>query len=242
MVRENGKLVPIGEAARRLGVSVDTLRRWDTGGYLKPTVKTAAGYRFYSSTKLDFFLSDLASAGLEWADKNTPIQPKAYCERSSAFQARLDKFSKELFEIKELADIAPLIVAVCGEIGNNSFDHNLGNWPDVPGVYFAYDTAKRLVVLADRGRGILATLRQVRPELQTDEKALEMAFTEVVSGRAPEARGNGLKFVRRVSTKYPIHVAFQGGSAKLELEQDERGVHILQAADPIRGCFAIIRF
>lgn len=241
MVRENGKLVAIGEAARRLGVSVDTLRRWDAEGYLKPTVKTAAGYRFYSSTKLDFFLSDLVSTGFDWTEKNTQIPAQAYCERSSIFQARLDRFAKELFDMHGFAELAPLIVAICGEIGNNSFDHNLGNWPDMPGVYFAYDTAKRLVVLSDRGRGVLTTLRHVRPSLQTDEAALEVAFTEVVSGRAPEARGNGLKFVRRVVTNYPVHVAFQSGTAKLELEKNEKSLHIRRAS-PIQGCFAIIRF
>ena len=36
-------------------------------------------------------------------------------------------------------NIVPLIVAVAGEIGNNSFDHNLGKWPDSPGVFFGFD-------------------------------------------------------------------------------------------------------
>jgi len=35
------------------------------------------------------------------------------------------------------------------------------------------------------------------PELSTDEEAVRTAFTKVVSGRAPESRGNGLKFVRK---------------------------------------------
>lgn len=42
-------LVPIGEAARRLGVSLDTLRRWDEEGKLR-VVRTLGGQRrFYEA-------------------------------------------------------------------------------------------------------------------------------------------------------------------------------------------------
>ena len=225
-----------------LGVSLNTLRRWDASGYLRPAMRTAGDQRRYSLTQLRIFLSDLVQIGFDWADHQTEVPTQTYCERSSIFQARLDKFSKQLFEISDLRETAPLIVAVCGEIGNNSFDHNLGNWPDVSGVYFAYDIAKRLVVLADRGRGILATLKQVRPALNDDAQALRVAFTEILSGRAPEARGNGLKFVRKVAMDYSIHVAFQSGSAKLELEKGDSGLEIMQAIEPVRGCFVVVRF
>ena len=39
-------LLPIGEAARQLGVSVDTLRRWSNGGRI-PTVVLPNGQRRY---------------------------------------------------------------------------------------------------------------------------------------------------------------------------------------------------
>jgi len=242
VAKADNKLVAIGEAAKRIGVSIDTLRRWDAIGYLRPDIRTEAGYRYYTTTKLELFLSDLVKVGFDWAENNTPISSQVYCERSSIFQARLDKFSKQLFDLPTLKEIAPLIVAVCGEIGNNSFDHNLGNWPDVPGVYFAYDTAKRLVVLADRGRGLFTTLHRVKPDLVDDADALKVAFTEILSGRAPEARGNGLKFVRKVARDYPVHVAFQGGAAKLELEQGQEDLDIMKAANEVRGCFAVVRF
>lgn len=239
---EREKLVSIGEAAEMLGVSLNTLRRWDASGYLRPTTRTVGDQRRYSLTQLQLFLSDLVRLGFDWAEHQVDVPIQTYCERSSIFQARLDKLSRQLFEISDLKETAPLIVAVCGEIGNNSFDHNLGNWPDVPGVYFAYDTAKRIVILADRGRGILTTLKQVRPTLATDTEALKVAFTEILSGRAPEARGNGLKFVRKVAMDYPIHVSFQSGSAKVEIEHGSSVLEIEKASEPVRGCFAVVRF
>ena len=35
------------------------------------------------------------------------------------------------------------------------------------------------------------------PGLSDDQAALDMAFEQYVSGRSPERRGNGLKYVRR---------------------------------------------
>ncbi len=51
------------------------------------------------------------------------------------------------------------------------------------------------IIIADRGRGIMETLKKVKPGLANDMDALTVVFTERISGRAPEARGNGLKFV-----------------------------------------------
>ena len=48
----NRGLLPIGEAAKRLGVSVATLRVWDRQGLLKPT-RTLGGHRRYSVADLE---------------------------------------------------------------------------------------------------------------------------------------------------------------------------------------------
>ena len=45
------RLVPIGEAAKILGVAITTLRRWDKTGRLTPE-KTASGHRRYDILKL----------------------------------------------------------------------------------------------------------------------------------------------------------------------------------------------
>lgn len=95
---------------------------------------------------------------------------------------------------------AALLTALVGEIGNNCFDHNLGHWPDVAGCWFDYsiDTKTIWVVVADRGRGIFDSLKSVDSSLQNSQEALQTAYTKIISGRFPEKRGNGLKFVSAV--------------------------------------------
>lgn len=235
------ELVTISEAASILGVSIDTLRRWDKSGKLKPT-KSTGGHRIYYRTQLELYLNDLFSQAKDWVFKNTEMPPQFYCANSAAFQTKLATMQDMLASVRELTPLFPLVVAVAGEIGNNSFDHNLGNWPDVSGVFFGYDIQKRVVVLADRGRGILATLKRVRPKLDTDEAALRTAFTEIVSGRAPESRGNGLKFVRKVVAENPIGLLFQTGAAELILKKDSAELDMKHNPKSFRGCLALITF
>ena len=75
----------------------------------------------------------------KWTVDNGDVPEDYYCPNSAVFQTRLIKMQTELGQTKDevLKKIFPLIVAVAGEIGNNSFDHNLGNWPDTPGVFFS---------------------------------------------------------------------------------------------------------
>ena len=47
-----GRLVPIGEAARLLGVSATTLRAWDRAGLLRPW-RTLGGHRRYAPADLE---------------------------------------------------------------------------------------------------------------------------------------------------------------------------------------------
>ena len=46
------RFLKIGEAAKILGVSIQTMRRWETTGYLKPDRKSEGGTRYYSPDKL----------------------------------------------------------------------------------------------------------------------------------------------------------------------------------------------
>jgi len=86
--------------------------------------------------------NNLEKLGYDWirseADK-IDVSSDHYCQTRDIFQARLERMQKDLLgsgKMKE--DNIYIISAIAGEIGNNSFDHNLGNWPDVPGVFFAY--------------------------------------------------------------------------------------------------------
>ncbi len=141
-----------------------------------------------------------ALEGHRWYANDSGENGDQVCSTRDLFQARLDTMYRELI-VHSLNDSeAALLTAVAGEIGNNCFDHNLGQWRDIHGAWFQHglDGKSCWVVIADRGQGVLASLKRVLPTLQSDQEALEVAFQRQISGRSPERRGNGLKFVRSV--------------------------------------------
>ena len=96
--------------------------------------------------------------------------------------------------------------------------------------------------MADRGQGLLKTLRKVKPELKNDNQALQTAFTEVISSRMPEARGNGLKFVRQVISDNPFNLEFFTGSAKLSMTQGSAKLNIKNSDINYHGCISLVTF
>lgn len=239
------ELLSIGEVAKLLSVSIDTLRRWDKSGKLKPTREAGArGHRYYLRRDIEAYQNDLLALARGWITGSPKIPDEYYCSNSAVFQSRLIKLQGRLGDTEDegLKRIFSLIVAVAGEIGNNSFDHNLGNWPDVSGIFFGFDINKRQIVLADRGQGILTTLKRAKPELRSHSEALRVAFTEVVSGRAPEERGNGLKFVKNVVENNPMQIVFETGDAGLEIKQGVHDLVIKKVVPSFRGCLASIKF
>ncbi len=236
------KLLNIREAAEFLGVSVDTLRRWDKSGKLAAVRKNGGTHRYYREDDLLVLTSNLVKLANDWFTEDIELPSQFYCANRAVFEARLIKMQDDLARANIAESLFPLVVAITGEIGNNSFDHNIGRWPDIPGVFFGYDIVKRKIALADKGLGILATLSRVRPELITDEEALRVAFSEIVSGRAPEARGNGLKFVREVIAGNSMSLFFKTGDAELRLKKNVRELDIKKSNVSIGGCLAIIEF
>lgn len=243
MHRLQNTLISIGDTARSLGVSIDTLRRWDSAGRLPSVRSGPRGHRYYRQSDIEQSLQDVHAVAKNWAQAFHAVEPalEIYCQTRDVFQGRLEQFQSKLGRIAPLK-IVSLVTAAAGEIGNNSFDHNLGNWPDIPGIIFSYNIQNKIVVLADRGQGILATLKRVRPELISANEALKVAFTETVSGRFPESRGNGLKFVRSIIIDSPFTLYFQTGDAYLYLKQHDKEVFVQQAKILIRGCFVTIGF
>ncbi|MBI2638736.1 hypothetical protein HYW83_04050 [Candidatus Peregrinibacteria bacterium] len=134
-----------------------------------------------------------------------------------------------------------LLISTVGEIGDNSYAHNLGNWSDIPGIFFAYDLNKKVIVLADRGRGILETLKFVRPALKSHKEALKVAFTEIISGRFPERRGNGLKSVVQNILASDVSLTFRTGDAELNLKKGDLELNITEC-ETFHGCFAVLKF
>lgn len=178
----------------------------------------------------------------EWLRKDNGesfLLSEEHCQTRDVFAARLGRMSQEMEENLSLKEIYSLLAAITGEVGNNAFDHNLGGWHDVPGIYFAYDLGKRFIVVADRGQGLLATLKKVAPELQNENQAIELAFTKIISGRAPEKRGNGLKFVETVVRQYHLKVYFYSNNGMYIINQ---GLRQGDEPLPLEGVLAVIHF
>lgn len=238
------KLLSIGETAKLLGVSIQTLRRWDSKGILKPFRAGASGKRFYKQQDVKVFINDLPAVGWKWASQTAPSEPakEFYCQTSDVFtQGRLSRLGRDLKKVGGLGIDYSLLTSMAGEIGDNSYAHNLGNWPDIQGIFFAYDLNKRVIVLADRGRGILETLKPIRPELQSHKTALKVAFTEIISGRFPERRGNGLKSVVQNILASNVGLTFRTGDAELNLKKGDQELNITKC-ETFHGCFAVLKF
>ncbi|HAT74255.1 MAG: hypothetical protein US30_C0012G0052 [Candidatus Moranbacteria bacterium GW2011_GWF2_36_839] len=242
----NKQLITIQEVAKKLGVSLDTLRRWDKNGKLKSIRLTPTGHRQYNLDDIESLSENIFSIAKNWVTGENPKEPedKFYCADSIRFQSRLTYLENDLRNLPNTEKDFSLIVAATGEIGNNSFDHNIGSWTDIRGIFFAYDINKRQIVLADRGQGIFKTLKRVKPSLSTDKDALITAFSEKISGRAPESRGNGLKFVRKIITQSDnnLSIYFQSGNAILNLKNGDLDLNITQSYFSINGCLAFINF
>jgi len=237
-------LLPIGEAANYLGVARTTLRRWNKAGKLEATYVSPGKRLYYSTGDLEKKTKGLVKSAFDWASAKEPFAPPVdwFCPTSDVFRARLERLYYELISRPGQRERASLITSAVGEIGNNSYDHNLGNWPDILGALFAYDLGKHVIVLSDRGVGVLATLRKIKPELSTHEEALKVAFTEIITGRSPEHRGNGLKYVRQALELSRAQLVFQSGNACLRILKNETELEVTATDTPTRGCFAIIHF
>ena len=131
-------LISIGKAAKQLNVSIDSLRRWDKNNRLKAIRVGPRGRRYYRQSDIDLFLRDLLALAEQWVKREIGYAPErdVYCQTRDDFQARLETLQSTLKNKVSLSAIS-LLSAVAGEIGNNSFDHNLGNWPDIPGIFFS---------------------------------------------------------------------------------------------------------
>jgi len=149
------------------------------------------------------------------------------------FTARLQSYILETGKYLE--------AAVIGEIGNNTFDHNFGFSNNYPGgVYCNVSYEQKYTVLADYGRGIRQSLLPVLPSIGSDLEAIEIAFTKRISGRSPEQRGNGLKFVSETIQQNNWSLYFQSGLGCCII--DGSGIRFLEKTVSLTGCLVIIDF
>lgn len=199
-----------------------------------PKVKYFYKYSMGKKTNLEQRFFDWAMTGKMWNGGKDFI-----CFSRDIFRGREEKL---LMILKESVNenLLYLLIGAAGEIGNNSFDHNLGNWRDAPGILLATDLRAREIILADRGQGVLFTIRRVRPKTANDGEALRAAFTEIISGRYPEHRGNGLKFVKKIMQENNLYFEFYSGEAVVKISKN---IFSIEKSDfQIPGTLAIIKF
>jgi hypothetical protein len=178
---------------------------------------------------------------------NTPIIRIAAKAKKNGFEKEKDYFSttRDVFTARLEGFIIDtskyLEAAIIGEIGNNTFDHNFV-FENIyqKGVYCNYHFQERYVVLADYGRGVKGSLLQVVPNIQNDVEALKIAFSQKISGRSPEHRGNGLKFVSEAIQNNNWDLYFQSGNGECFI--NKTGIKYSNSNMVISGCLAIINF
>lgn len=152
-----------------------------------------------------------------------------YNETRDQSNARISKWVRYFQSQKIGISDGILLGAILGELTNNAFDHNLGQWNMAPGcvVGLEVDVSRKILRLAvgDCGQGIISSLQSVVGQNFLPKDILFKAFNERISGRAPEKRGNGLKFVLKHITEkknYLLCVSqgqhISSGIAKLEID------------------------
>lgn len=213
IIRQTGSTRPV-ELAKSLKISLQAIHRHlrilVSDGIIEPKGRPPST-RYMMAGTADF------SRALEWCESSTTPSPAVeVSETRDVFSARLNRLT--LLENQGLpqGDL-PLIISVIGEIGNNSFDHNLGQWRDVPGCWFETQVTRRRlwILIADRGQGIFRSLSGVIP-VANEQDAMEKAFRERISGRTPERRGNGLKYVKNViAERSAAGLACRSGSGQI---------------------------
>lgn len=214
IIRKNGSIRP-SELAKSLRISPQAIHRHlktlVSDGLIEPR-GSPPSTRYVTTGNPDF------SRGLDWFQSSgTPEQTTNVCETRDVFSARLSRLALLKNQGLPEEDL-PLIISISGEIGNNSFDHNLGQWKDVPGCWLETQVThhKLWILLADRGQGIYRSLSRVAPNLPSEQVAVEKAFREHISGRAPEKRGNGLNYVTNIiADKAAAGLACRSGSGQI---------------------------
>ena len=111
---------------------------------------------------------------------------------------------------------------------------------DIAGIFFDIDFENKTIVLADRGQGIFSSIKNVRPDIANDLEAIKIAFTEKISGRYPEKRGNGLKFVTKVAQDLGLEIILRSGDAMAKIENET--LSFKNANDNIKGVLAVIKY
>ncbi len=228
IIEKNGKVRP-SELRETLNISAQAIHR-----HLRSLVEQGIVEARGSAPFTQYALAGVPDleAVSNWVNAPTLTKSpeESVCETREILTARLPHL-KSFVKNGLPENLLPLVISTAGEIGNNSFDHNLGQWRDVPGCWFESQVTGHYlwICIADRGQGIFQSLVKVHPNLADDQAALTAAFETIISGRAPEQRGNGLKFVRNNLSATPGGgLACMSGTGRVTYgEQGEKSIAVL---------------
>jgi len=162
---------------------------------------------------------------------NPNVHQITHCRYVDEFNARLGRFERMFRNFGLSDEDAHRALIIFGELGNNVFDHNLGNWPtNFSGsivVAQNYPELKRIeCVVGDVGVGFLGSLRGAFPELQTDIQAIKKGL-DGFTGRIGEKRGNGLKTIQNwtINNFHGILTIHSGNGL---VQVDEHGIEAIE--------------
>jgi len=156
---------------------------------------------------------------------NMNIQEILHCSTRDQFDGRLGRFVSMFQHFGMNENEAKRATSLIGELGNNTFDHNLGNWPtDVSGCIIAaqnYPNLKRIqVAVGDPGVGFLGSLKAAFPELSSDIEAIKKGLGGN-TGRIGEVRGNGLRIIQSWTIdNFSGMLAILSGEGFVQVEKD----------------------
>jgi len=165
----------------------------------------------------------------------TPYIEQNWCSNRAEFNGRLASYFK-ILQNQFSEDCSYLVLSSLGEIGNNCFDHNLGYWQGPPGCLFIRQN--KYALIADRGQGIKSSLSRVIDFSKETTSALEIAYSRVVTGRAPERRGNGLKFVKKNINQCKVSLAVASDSETISFGPANTDIQINNLKKP--GVFSLM--
>lgn len=165
----------------------------------KTYLKRICFERLLGELGYDVAYEQLCSFSVSKSD-NLNLQEIIHCYYRDEFNARLTRFISMFQHFGLSPSDSQRATAVVGELGNNVFDHNLGNWPtNISGCIITaqnYPILKRIeIAVGDPGVGFYGSLKAAYPNIKSDTEAIKTGLAGK-TGRIGEVRGNGLKFIQ----------------------------------------------
>lgn len=119
------------------------------------------------------------------------------------FYGRYESILAKLKHIGISDDTGMLIGSSLGEIVDNAFSHNIGQWSNDLGplviLLMQNNIQKRelTISICDFGIGFLQTIKHNYPKITTEAEAINLALKANVTGRPNQKGGNGLLFLQK---------------------------------------------